>query len=101
MDDAGGSTFLLSALIMALVVFLVCRELICWYWKINEIAHHLKVQRRTQNLILHELRAIREGLGAQQPIIGDDDPQARSSPESRVAARKVAADDWAEQPPKA
>jgi hypothetical protein len=26
---------LLIALIIAIVVFLICREIVCWYWKIN------------------------------------------------------------------
>jgi hypothetical protein len=27
----------LGALVVLLVIFLVCRELICWYWKINRM----------------------------------------------------------------
>lgn len=27
----------LIAIVVAVVLFLICRELLCWYWKINEI----------------------------------------------------------------
>jgi hypothetical protein len=26
----------LSALLVLILVFIVCRELVCWYWKINK-----------------------------------------------------------------
>lgn len=29
-------TLILVAVAITIVVFLVCRELICWYWKINK-----------------------------------------------------------------
>jgi hypothetical protein len=28
--------FLVVSIIVLIVVFLICREIICWYWKINE-----------------------------------------------------------------
>lgn len=44
-----GSLFPILGLLLAVLVFLVCRELLCWYWKINqvvalltEIRDHLK-----------------------------------------------------------
>ncbi len=29
-------TALFIILIVAIVIFLICREIICWYWKINK-----------------------------------------------------------------
>jgi len=29
-------------LIALIVIFLVCRELVCWYWKLNEIVFFLR-----------------------------------------------------------
>lgn len=34
---------LISVLAIAVVIFAICRELMCWYWKINE---HLENQRQ-------------------------------------------------------
>ena len=36
------AVFLLVSLVVALVVFLVIREIVCWYWKLNEIVNNLK-----------------------------------------------------------
>ena len=33
----------LVVLAIAIIIFIVCRELVCWYWKINE---HLENQRK-------------------------------------------------------
>lgn len=37
MDSGGWLT-----LFFIILIFLVCREIICWYWKINEISRYLK-----------------------------------------------------------
>ena len=52
----------LIALVVALIIFLVCRELVCWYWKINEISASLKEQERAQRDMLKSLDAINENL---------------------------------------
>lgn len=39
--------------IVALLIFLLCREVICWYWKINKISESL-------DNILMELKRINE-----------------------------------------
>lgn len=36
-------TELIIVLAITIIVFVVCRELVCWYWKINE---HLENQRK-------------------------------------------------------
>ncbi|WP_034627441.1 hypothetical protein [Desulfocurvibacter africanus] len=41
MFGIGGFEALLS-LAFLLIIFLVCRELICWYWKLNSIDTTLK-----------------------------------------------------------
>lgn len=35
-DGSGPIAGLIITLLVALLIFLVCRELVCWYWKINE-----------------------------------------------------------------
>lgn len=37
-----GYNFTWIYLIIAVVVFLICRELICWYWKLNDIVSLLR-----------------------------------------------------------
>ena len=49
---AGGKLMLLLvSLVITLVLLLICREIVCWYWKINEA--------------LTTLKAIDEKLGVQ------------------------------------
>ncbi len=36
-------TEFIIVLAVAIIIFIVCRELVCWYWKINE---HLENQRK-------------------------------------------------------
>lgn len=50
------SIFLIG-LIVAIIVFFLCRELLCWYWKINK---HLENQDKIINL-LEQLNAKKEG----------------------------------------
>ncbi|MFO7696979.1 MAG: hypothetical protein R6X16_07470, partial [Anaerolineae bacterium] len=46
----------------ALLVFLVCRELVCWYWKLNEITRRLSDQQDKQADISKMLESINETL---------------------------------------
>jgi hypothetical protein len=39
----GIGAFLITLLILA-VIFLVCREIVCWYWKINKAVELLERQ---------------------------------------------------------
>ena len=45
-----------AGLVALLLIFLVCREIVCWYWKINQntrvLEEILKEQKRT-NAILY------------------------------------------------
>jgi len=43
-DDAAVKSvgFLLISVIIAIVVFLILREIVCWYWKLNQIVNNLK-----------------------------------------------------------
>lgn len=45
-----------------LLVFLVCRELVCWYWKINEITAALKKQEDNQQALIKSLHDINGNL---------------------------------------
>ena len=49
-----GSSELIITLLVFVLVFLICRELVCWYWKINK------------NIAL--LTEIRDLLKAQAPV---------------------------------
>ena len=37
---------ILASLAVIAIIFLVCREIVCWYWKINE---RLEMQREIRN----------------------------------------------------
>jgi hypothetical protein len=42
-STAGGKLMLfLVSLLITLVILLICREIVCWYWKINEALTTLK-----------------------------------------------------------
>ncbi|EFL50164.1 MAG: hypothetical protein AB7D37_14180 [Desulfovibrio sp.] len=45
-------SFLITLAILALI-FLVCREIVCWYWKINRAMELLE----RQNLLLERIEA--------------------------------------------
>lgn len=34
--------YVIIGVVVAILIFLACREIICWYWKINEIKDVLK-----------------------------------------------------------
>ena len=40
MDEGWGYAIL--AFVVVIIVFLICRELVCWYWKINRIVELLE-----------------------------------------------------------
>ena len=48
-------TILFIVLAVSIIIFLICREIICWYWKINE---RLDIQRDIRN----SLNAIQEAV---------------------------------------
>ncbi|WP_428563977.1 MAG: hypothetical protein ACP59X_01400 [Solidesulfovibrio sp. DCME] len=41
---SGGLLSLLVTLLVLAVIFLVCREIVCWYWKINKAMELLERQ---------------------------------------------------------
>ncbi len=47
----------LIGLLIVLVVFLICREVVCWYWKLNKIVELLE----EQNKLLTSLKRPRDG----------------------------------------
>lgn len=61
MENLGTSVFaLLIALTIVAVIFLVCRELMCWYWKINRTIELLeKIEANTntnkQNIVVPDM----------------------------------------------
>lgn len=44
---------ILVVLVISLIVFLACREIVCWYWKLNKITDSLET-------IVTELKKINE-----------------------------------------
>jgi hypothetical protein len=50
-----------AVIIGAIVIFLICRELMCWYWKINRIIALLEEQ---NNLLKRQL-----GIPSEPPLV--------------------------------
>jgi ABC-type transport system involved in cytochrome bd biosynthesis fused ATPase/permease subunit len=67
------SSSALFALLVVLVVFLICRELICWYWKLNAIVANQKQQSETLKSILEEIKKL--------------SPKAEPAPEVKTDSR--------------
>ena len=42
----------LIGLVVVLLIFLICREVICWYWKINKVVELLEKQNKLLTSIL-------------------------------------------------
>ncbi|MEA4854784.1 MAG: hypothetical protein AAGU21_08155 [Solidesulfovibrio sp.] len=49
----GGLWSLVVFLLILVVIFLVCREIVCWYWKINRAVELLE----RQNVLLERIEA--------------------------------------------
>jgi len=58
------------------IVFLICREIICWYWKINNIVALLE----EQNRLLGELSRKIGSSGNVQNSSGSNSSQQNSAP---------------------
>jgi len=57
MEDPNST--LIPALVVFLVLFAICREIVCWYWKINERTDHLKQMKKSAkrtNELLMEIK---------------------------------------------
>jgi len=55
---------LLVALLIVVAVILVCREIVCWYWKINEITRQLLDQQRSQRKLVEGIEAVNRNLAS-------------------------------------
>ena len=40
--DTQGLLNLMMVVLISLVIFLICREIVCWYFKMNEVVNLLK-----------------------------------------------------------
>ena len=38
--------------VISLIIFLICREIVCWYWKINKLSSQLYEQNELLRLLL-------------------------------------------------
>lgn len=62
----GGLWSLVVFFLILVVIFLVCREIVCWYWKINRAVELLE----RQNVLLERIEA-RISATAQAPPPGN------------------------------
>ena len=55
---------LIVLIIISLVIFLICRELVCWYWIINE---RLRVQKEISSKLDEIIRLLQNDHDSSQP----------------------------------
>ena len=62
MDGGDLALIIIGSIIVAVVVFLLCRELMCWYYKINKLVGLMEKQNKllTQLLIHHGVEVAEE-----------------------------------------
>lgn len=53
MNDLG---FFFICLVIFIVIFLLCRELVCWYWKINSRITTMEQMVKNQEVIISLLK---------------------------------------------
>ncbi len=59
-EYGGGIWAFVITLLILVVIFLICRELVCWYWKINKAVDLLE----RQNVLLERIEAALAARGA-------------------------------------
>jgi len=89
MDTSVG--LLIVYLVAALLVFLVCREIVCWYFKLNEI---VSVLRQIRDRLVKELKLSEDQQQKLEPILGDSRQQFMAlqglpEPDRRAKAQKI------------
>lgn len=52
-----GHSFTWVYLIVGIVVFLICREIVCWYWKMSDVVSLLRDIKQSLNEIKSELNS--------------------------------------------
>jgi len=52
-----GVVYIILGLVVLICVFLLLREVVCWYWKIN---YQIKLQEETNELLRNILGTLRE-----------------------------------------
>ena len=52
----------IEAVLVALLIFLVIRELLCWYWKMNEVVDLLKKQGAHLASIAEDMRTLTQDI---------------------------------------
>lgn len=70
----------LVAIVLVILVFLILREVICWYWKINSALAELRAIHVTQRELLAATLAVndrlREGMNTEVRVV----PMTTTSP---------------------
>ena len=81
-DSGSVAGIIIGAIAGAIILFLVCRELICWYYKINRLV----VLMEQQNSLLSSLKQLLEGASPNQTSEGKSNsiPVAGFTPTHRV-----------------
>jgi hypothetical protein len=78
MNDGIGSSLGALALfvVITIVIFLVCRELVCWYWKINQ---NIALLTEIRELLKNQASAAQTSL---QPVVSATAPRQSVVPAS-------------------
>ena len=59
---------LLISIVVAIVVFLIIREIVCWYWKINARLAQLENLNAKMDAVLMRLQEISANLAARSAV---------------------------------
>jgi len=64
MEDPNST--LIPALVVFLVLFAICREIVCWYWKINDRNNSLKQMKNSAKITNELLSDIKDLLASEK-----------------------------------
>lgn len=72
--------YIIPAVIVILLIFFVARELMCWYWKINDIIKNQEEQLDQMDMLLGEMSVQNKLLlRIVQQIEPEDEPEDNES----------------------
>ena len=64
MEDPNST--LISAFVVFSIIFAICREIVCWYWKINERNDSLKQMKKSAKITNELLKEIKNLLASEK-----------------------------------
>ena len=56
-------------LIISILIFIACREIICWYWKINATVKNLSEINEKLSIIITKMDKVEEAPSAQRACV--------------------------------